>query len=444
MADSPDNVIRLAEHKGAFAGEDQTALAFAEQHANRLRYVAMWGKWLRFDDVRWTHDDTLHVFDLVRQISRDGPGSTSAKAVAAVERLARCDRRLAATIAQWDAQPWLLTSDGETAVTLDLRTGDSRTPDALDYITKKTACAVAPFGTQHPLWSTFLARVTDGNGELQQFLQRYVGYCLAGLTTEHVFVFAYGTGANGKSTFVNTIAGMFGDYATVADMSTFIASAGERHPTDLAKLAGARLVVAQETQKGRRWDETKVKAITGGDRITARFMRQDFFDFTPAFKLFVAGNHKPRLTSVDEAMRRRLLLVPFTVQIPPAERDADLPRKLQAEWPAILRWCVNGCLQWQQAGLAPPAVVRDATDSYFAEQDTLQQWLEDCTEDGGALAFTRLSELFASWKSWCEERNLRPGTSTTLSDLLAAKNYARKREPHTGHRGFAGVSLKKR
>ena len=143
-------------------------------------------------------------------------------------------------------------------------------------------------------------------------------------------------------------------------------------------------------------------------------------------------------------MRRRLLLVPFTVQIPPAERDADLPRKLQAEWPAILRWCVNGCLQWQQAGLAPPAVVRDATDSYFAEQDTLQQWLEDCTEDGGALAFTRLSELFASWKSWCEERNLRPGTSTTLSDLLAAKNYARKREPHTGHRGFAGVSLKKR
>ena len=179
---------------------------------------------------------------------------------------------------------------------LDLRTGDSRTPDPLDYITKKTACAVAPFGTQHPLWSTFLARVTDGNGELQQFLQRYVGYCLAGLTTEHVFVFAYGTGANGKSTFVNTIAGMFGDYATVADMSTFIASAGERHPTDLAKLAGARLVVAQETQKGRRWDETKVKAITGGDRITARFMRQDFFDFTPAFKLFVAGNHKPRLT----------------------------------------------------------------------------------------------------------------------------------------------------
>ena len=132
------------------------------------------------------------------------------------------------------------------------------------------------------------------------------------------------------------------------------------HPTELAKLAGARLVVAQETQKGRRWDETKIKALTGGDKITARFMRQDFFDFTPMFKLFIAGNHKPRLSSVDEAMRRRLLLVPFTVQIPVAERDPDLPRKLQAEWPAILRWAVDGCLEWRQTGLAPPQIVRDA------------------------------------------------------------------------------------
>ena len=137
-------------------------------------------------------------------------------------------------------------------------------------------------------------------------------------------MFAYGTGANGKSTFINTIANIFGDYATVADMSTFIASSTERHPTDLAKLVGARLVVAQETQKGRRWDETKIKALTGGDKITARFMRQDFFDFVPNFKLFICGNHKPRLSSVDEAIRRRLLLVPFTVQIPPAERDPEL------------------------------------------------------------------------------------------------------------------------
>ena len=264
------------------------------------------------------------------------------------------------------------------------------------------------------------------------FLQRYIGYCCTGLTTEHAFVFAYGTGANGKSTFINTIARIFGDYATVADMGTFIASNTERHPTDLAKLRGARLVVAQETQKGRRWDETKIKALTGGDRLTARFMRQDFFDFVPTFKLFIAGNHKPRLGTVDEAMRRRLLLVPFTVRIPAGERDPELAEKLWGERAAILRWCLDGCLQWQRDGLAPPACVRDATDEYFRSQDTIGQWLEDCTEDADDRAFTRMSALFASWKAWCEERNIKPGSTMALSGMLEDRGYEKRREDRHG------------
>src|SRR5262245_24808976 len=309
---------------------------------------------------------------------------------------------------------------------------------------KKTACDVAPAGTPHPLWRAFLVRVTGGNTELQQFLQRYVGYCCTGLTTEHTFVFAYGTGANGKSTFINTLAKIFGGYATVADMGTFIATRAERHPTDLAKLCGARLVVAQETQRGRHWDETKIKALTGGDRMTARFMRQDFFDFVPTFKLFIVGNHKPRLSSVDEAMRRRLLLVPFTVQIPPAERDPELPRKLGAEWPAILRWCIDGCLEWQRVGLAPPAIVRDATDAYFADHDTLQQWLDDCTHDAAQAVFTRTATLFSSWKLWCEDRNLKPGSANVLSEALADRGCKKGREGGTGRRGFCGIAIKPR
>jgi putative DNA primase/helicase len=283
--------------------------------------------------------------------------------------------------------------------------------------------------------------VTNHDTELQGFLQRYMGYCCAGFTTEHVFVFAYGTGANGKGTFINTIARIFGDYATVADMSTFLASNTERHPTDLAKLRGARLVVAQETQKGRRWDETKIKALTGGDKITARFMRQDFFDYVPTFKLFICGNHKPRLSNVDEAIRRRLLMVPFTVLIPLEERDQQLPEKLWSERRAILRWCMDGCLEWQRIGLVPPPVVLDATEAYFAEQDTTQQWLDECTEDGGEFAFTRTTELFAAWKAWCEARNLRTGSVQTLSEALTDRGFTKKRS-NSGQRGFSNLIVK--
>lgn len=315
--------------------EDALALAFTEQYGGELRYVAAWGRWLAYDGVRWAYDDTLRVFDRARALCRetalacDKPASAvaSAKTVAAVEKLARADRRHAATIAQWDAADLLfnaaLNSDG--IATFDLRSGTGRPPDPLDYLTRVAACSCAPAGTPHPLWTAFLGRVTSNDGDLQSFLQRYAGYCMTGSTIEHCFVFAYGTGANGKSTFIKTLSGVLGDYATVANMSTFIASNVEQHPTDLAKLMGARLVVAQETQKGRRWDETKVKAITGGDTVSARFMRQDYFDYVPRFKLFISGNHKPRLSNVDEAMRRRLLLVPFTVQIPPRNGTSILP-----------------------------------------------------------------------------------------------------------------------
>ena len=326
-------------------------------------------------------------------------------------------------------------------MTINLRRNayEEYAPRASDYITKKTACAVAPPGTPHPLWTKFLDRITASNGELQSFLQRYVGYCCTGITSEHVFVFAYGTGANGKSTFINTIAWLFGDYATVADVGTFIASHGERHPTDVAKLHGARLVIAQETQKGRQWDEAKIKSLTGGDKLTARFMRCDFFDFTPKFKLFITGNHKPRLDNIDEAMRRRLLLVPFTVQIPPKERDPDLPEKLKTEGPAILRWCVEGCLEWQRIGLAPPEIVAKATQEYFDDQDVIKQWLDDCTRDGGPFAFIGIGQLFNSWREWCGKRGLPVGTSTALSDALADRGFSRKRT--AGKRGFCGLDL---
>ena len=226
----------------------------------------------------------------------------------------------------------------------------------------------------------FLERVTDDKRELQDFLQRICGYGLTGVTCEHAMFFLYGTGANGKSVFVNTILGMMGDYAKTAPIETFIDSKNQAHPTDVASLQGARLVTAVETEDGRRWAESKLKALTGGDRIAARYMRQDFFQFTPAFKLVVAGNHKPGLRSVDEAIRRRFNLVPFTVTIPAAERDPELMERLKAEWPGILQWAIDGCIVWQCGGLNTPAVVETATKEYFTAEDALARWLEERTQ----------------------------------------------------------------
>src|SRR5262249_2262293 len=427
--------------------EDALAVRFSERHADDLRYIATKGQWQKWDGMRWYSEATHLAFDLARQSCRDdaktyGNGKApsevySAKTIAAVERMAKADRRQATTIEQWDANDWLVNAD---SVTLDLQTNAGHPPHPADYITKKASCAIAPEGTPHPLWTAFLERVAP-DPELRAFLKRFCGYCLTGITSEHKFVFAYGTGANGKSTFINTVAAILGDYATVADVGTFIASNTERHPTDVAKLHGYRLVVAQETQKGSPWDDKKIKTMTGGDKMTARCMRCDFFDFTPKFKLWVVGNHKPRLDNVDEAMRRRMLLVPFTVQIPVEERDPDLVEKLKAEWPAILRWMLDGCLAWQQIGLAPPKIVTAATEEYFEDQDSIKQWMEECTEADTPVAFIKTSQLFASWKTWCDDRGLTTGSAKALSEALVDRGLVQKRTMNG--RGFAGIRLRR-
>jgi putative DNA primase/helicase len=438
-------IVKLVDHAiNDPLTEDALALSFSERHAHDLRFVALKEQWFFWDKTRWRPEQTYRAFDLARISCRQdakefGNGKPrasvySAKTIAAVERMAKADRRQAATLDQFDADEWALNA----AATFDLRTGIGRPSNPSDYITKITACSAAAAGTAHPIWSAFLERIAP-DPELRAFLQRYVGYCCTGVTTEHKFVFAYGTGANGKSTFLNTIAAIFGDYATVADVGTFIASHTERHPTDVAKLHGFRLVVAQETERGRKWDESKIKTMTGGDKMTARFMRQDFFDFVPKFKLFITGNHKPKLDNVDEAMRRRLLLVPFTVQIPVEERDPQLADKLKAEWPAILRWCIDGCLEWQRIGLSPPAIVTAATADYFDEQDVVKEWLEECTKDGGPYAFTASSALYASWKTWCDERGIPPGSAKTLAGILTDRGWTLARTNRT--RGFKRIVL---
>jgi putative DNA primase/helicase len=425
--------------------EEALALRFSRKYEGELRYVAGWGRWMCWDETCWREDDTLAVFDRCRAIcrrasaecgdakERDAMKIAAAQTVAAIERLARADRRHAAIVEQWDADLWLLNTPGGT---VDLRTGECHGHEREQYLTKMTAASP---GGDCSLWRCFLDRVTDGNSELQAFLQRVIGYCLTGLICEHALFFLYGTGANGKSVLLSTIAGLLGDYAKSAPASAFTASSTEQHPTDLAGLRGARFVTATETEDGRWWAEAKIKNLTGGDRIAARFMRQDFFEYLPQFKLVVAGNHKPGLRSVDEAIRRRLHLIPFTVTIGEQERDPDLAEELKAEYPGILQWAIEGCLMWQKVGLNPPAIVRDATHHYLDAEDAIGRWLEDCCvlERG---CWTAARALFSSYQEWCEETGEHAGSEKRFTQQLEARGFERQRTSRA--KGFTRIALR--
>jgi P4 family phage/plasmid primase-like protien len=230
-----------------------------------------------------------------------------------------------------------------------------------------------------------------------------------------------------------------GDYATTAPVETFMAARGERHPTELAALRGARLVVAPETEFGRHWNESRIKQITGGDRIAARFVRQDFFTFKPTFKICIVGNHKPSLRTIDEAIRRRFHLIPFNITIPAGERDPKLAEKLKAEWSGILAWAVQGCLEWRKVGLDPPKAVREATDDYLKAEDSFAAWLEECTEQASDWHFEKSADLFASWKAWAERAGESPGTRKRFAGTLQDRGYAKK-DTNTA-RGFEGIRL---
>jgi putative DNA primase/helicase len=421
--------------------DDALALRFSAEHADSLRYVALWNRWYRWTNVFWEQDTTLLAFDLARDLCRGiaaeanegGKGLASHRTVAAVASLARADRRHAATIEQWDKDPWLLnTPDG----TIDLRTGLRRAHEPTDYITKCTA--VAP-GGGCSLWLAFLNKVTAGDVALQRFLQRMMGYALTGMTRDHALFFLYGLGANGKTVMLNTVTGILAEYHRTAPIEMLLASKHERHPTELAGLVGRRLVTAMETEQGKRWAEAKIKALTGGDTISARYMCKDFFEFEPRFKLIVAGNHKPSLNTVDEAIRRRFNLVPFTVTIPKEERDTELTEKLKLEWPGILQWMIDGCTQWQEVGLSAPECVTRATSDYLASQDVVRNWMDECTEKDPKVEVTPLSRLFSSWKNWCEQNGEHPGGSRALSQKLTDQGL-KSRRTETG-RVFTGLRV---
>lgn len=326
----------------------------------------------------------------------------SNRVVAAIESLARKNIAHLTAGNAFDADDWLLNTPGGI---LDLRTGEVMSHDPKYMMTKMTA--VAPdFEMPTPLWDKFLADATENDPVLVEFLRRLAGYCLTGSTKEEIIVFIYGPEGTGKTTFMETIAKALGDYATVAVIESLTQcknTMSDRHSTDIAKLQGARLARAAETEEGRYWSAAKIKELTGGDTTTARFMRQDNVDFVPKCKIVIHGNHKPKLRN-PEGIRRRLILVDFRYQIPEAMKNSDLKEDLKAEAPGILAWCIRGCLEWQRGGLNPPENMLNSTRAYFEEQDNIHRWLDECCElTGNPNDKVKSTALYESYKKWCGE-----------------------------------------
>ena len=397
----------------------------------RVRYMPEAEKWLAWTGTHWREDAMSAaegiIIELLKQIGEEEvyehtPAKERAKMRQHIESastfrhvktLIAADPDVKIAAESLDADLWVLNTPGGL---VDLRTGERRPSEPRDLV--RFITAVGPDSELRPTrWLQFLEEVTGGDKELQAYLQRLAGYGLTGSTDEQVLVFLYGTGGNGKSKFVNALGGMMGAYAKTAAMETFTASYFDRHSTDIAHLMGARLVLSTETQAERRWDEARVKALTGGEPVTARFMRQDNITFVPRFKLIFSGNHKPAIRHVDPAMQRRIHLVPFTHK--PPTPDTALGEKLQAEYPGILAWAIAGTRLWLEQGLQPPQIVLDTTEEYMEEQNAFGRWLAERAETRSGVK-TSATRLYADWKEWCVVNGEHAGAQPAFGSRLRA------------------------
>lgn len=394
---------------------------FVQQHGAYVRYTKAAG-WRLWTGTRWAVDTRNDVTNLAKvtvrglRIPDTAYGqkeklkawfdylarSQNAGGIAALLRLASSEPGVAMDEPDFDRDPWRLNCAN---VTVDLRTGRTYDPRPTDYITHQIPVAYDP-EAPCPRWNAFLHRVLGGDADLVRFVRLAVGYSLTGVTDEQCVFFLYGTGRNGKSTFIETLQALFGSYSVKLPMETFLVRKNEGVNWNLADLFGRRLAVASEIEQGRRLAEAVVKDLSGSDTISAQRKHQDPFQFVPETKLWMYGNHKPILVGAEEGIKRRIKLIPFTQTIPPAEVDRQLGRKLRDELPGILAQAVRDCLQWQAQGLDAPLAVTDATAAYFSEMDILAPFLTStCVLDPNARVAHK--ELYAAYGQWAEENNIR-------------------------------------
>jgi len=448
----------VAAHVQGHLTDVGNAQRLVRMFGHSLRFVYPWG-WLSYDGKRWRRDESGVVMRCAKQcalsfyrdassaadrgdsdqaklLAKHAASSQSARAIKAMVEMAQSEQAVVARAEQFDADPWLLNVDNGT---IDLRTGTLRPHRREDLLTKLCPVAYDP-KAKAPTWEAFQQRITDGDHELIAYKQRMYGYAITGDVGEQAFFIAYGSGSNGKSTEVTTVREVLGeDFAWHAPSETLVGRREGGIPNDLAQLRGMRLVTAAESDAGRRLAEGLIKQLTGGDPITARFMRQEYFTFRPTHKLILATNHKPEIWGSDHAMWRRIKLIPYTVTIRENEKDPQLPQKLLTEAPGILNWLVQGCLEWQRMGLPAPTAVYEATSRYRAEQDVLAEFISDCCVVSPRARVGK-GKLFDEYSQWCEANKERPLSKRTLGDKLRERGIEEYRG-HGGVREWQGIGL---
>lgn len=427
---------------------------FADQHGDEVAYVEEWG-WLAWDSKRWNPDNKQLVRKRASETARSiyqeastqaDPDKRSQLAKWAIKSESRAKLEAMTDLAkmfcvqrpeQFDADETDFLLNVENG-TVDLTSGQLREHRKADRITKLAPVTYDPAANADE-WRAFLDHIFAGDDELQRYLQKAIGYSLTASTREQCLFILWGSGANGKSTFVNTIMSILGDYTVQTATDTITQTRHEGIPNDVARLAGTRFVSAIESSEGRKLNESLVKQMTGGDRISARFLHREWFDFVAKFKLFLATNHKPRIDGNEHAIWRRVKLIPFTVQIPESAQDRDLAKRLlQSEASGILNWAIEGCQMWRSEGLDEPEAVRHATAEYRREQDVLADFIADkCVVKSDAQAKTK--DLYSAYQRWADEYGEKPIKSRRFGQLLGERGFESIRTK--SGRGWQGIGL---
>jgi putative DNA primase/helicase len=421
-----------------------------------IRYNPAWKKWLVWNGKYWEIDEgeigiNEYVKVMVRGIYRDMLDTSDYKERLEIEKFAVSSesmRRINACISlaskrpeirvtsdELDTNPMLLNVENGT---LDFVNNVFKCHSRDDYITK-IAHVNYDIGALCPVWDNFIREIMDYKTGLIDFLQTAAGLGITGVTKEQVMFILYGSGANGKSTFLNTVLNMLGDYAVSTQTETFVKQNADRIGNDIARLRGTRFVITTETEQGKRLAEPLIKQITGNDKLTARFLFSEYFSFLPTFKIFMAANHKPVIRGTDYGIWRRIRLIPFTTTIPADKQDKDLEEKLKGEWSGILNWLITGTVRWQSEGLKTPDEISCATDEYRSEMDAIGNFIkEQCLQNPAGQI--RIRELFRAYQSWCSDNNEYACSERFLGLRLKEMKYKQIRTAES--RYWVGLTLR--